>query len=381
MNTVGIETARALRTALAALALVLLVPLLHPAASAAAPVGPGSLISATPFTVHAAPGVPLPGVRAYALRYRSTDVHGQAVEVTGSLLVPTTRAPRALVGFAVGTQGLADRCAASRQLAAGTEYEVPQIEPLLSRGWAVAVTDYPGLGTSAEHPYVVGPALAHAVLDSMRASRQVSGSGVSAALPTAVEGYSEGGGAAGWTAQLAPTYAPDLHVRAVAAGGVVADLPATYQYVDGGPVGFLTLYTIAGLMAAYPERHWENYLTPQGRDIVAALRDSCITDAAGDYPPFTRAATYSTRPLAEVPGLEQTLERLSLGATAPTMPVLLQHSPTDEVLPYAATVALRDTWRREGAHVEFLTQAGDHVVAGGLAAAPAAAFLARYLPG
>jgi hypothetical protein len=44
---------------------------------------------------------------------------------------------------------------------------------MLDRGYVVAATDYPGLGTPEVHPYLVGTSEAHAVLDSVRAARAI----------------------------------------------------------------------------------------------------------------------------------------------------------------------------------------------------------------
>lgn len=43
------------------------------------------------------------------------------------------------------------------------------------------------------------------------------------------------------------------------------------------------------------------------------------------------------------------------------MPVLLQHSPTDEVLPYSATLRLAEDWA--GADVDFRPVPGEHLSA------------------
>lgn len=340
---------------------------------------PGMLLSARPFEAQSAPGVPLAGALAWKIRYLTRDLQGHLKPVTGTVLVPEGVTPTALVGFAAGSQGLADRCAFSSRLAAGTEYEAPNIGPLLARGWAVAVSDYPGLGTLEEHPYVVGQALARSVLDSMRAARHLTEAGISDDLPTAVTGYSEGGGAAGWVAQIGHRYAPDLSLRAVAVGGVVADLPATFRYVDGGPVSFLSAYTLSGFIAEYPDRHFENYLNHRGRRVLREMRDTCIEEAAGRYPAFTKARELTRRPVMKIPGLRRLLVRQSLGRTAPTMPVLLQHSPTDEVLPYSAAVRLAEDWTAAGAGVDFRSVPGEHLSAALVANQVAYAWLAQHL--
>ena len=44
-------------------------------------------------------------------------------------------------------------------MADGVETESAQVMLAIARGWAVALTDYEGLGTPGQHTYVVGPSL------------------------------------------------------------------------------------------------------------------------------------------------------------------------------------------------------------------------------
>ncbi|MCX4799842.1 lipase family protein [Streptomyces sp. NBC_01242] len=147
--------------------------------------------------------------------YRTTDRAGKPIAVTGIVLTPQDRppAPRPIVAFAPGTQGLADKCAPSRPMAAGTGYEARPVKHLLDRGYAFVVTDYQGLGTPGVHTYMTREAQGRAVLDSLRAAQCLQGAHLPDAGPVAVYGYSQGGGAAASAAELAPTYAPELQIK------------------------------------------------------------------------------------------------------------------------------------------------------------------------
>lgn len=114
---------------------------------------PGDIIRAEPIVPRAlAWRLPGSGL-AWRILYRSTNATGQAVAVTGTVILPRPGAPRALVGLAPGTQGMADQCAPSRLLRQGLLYESAAITGMLERGWAVAMTDYEGLGTPGTHTY------------------------------------------------------------------------------------------------------------------------------------------------------------------------------------------------------------------------------------
>jgi hypothetical protein len=70
------------------------------------------------------------------------------------------------------------------------------------------------------------------VLATASAATAVPGAGLSASAPMAIEGYSQGGGAADWAAQEQPGYAPGLRLKGVAAGGTPANLQAVAAVQD-----------------------------------------------------------------------------------------------------------------------------------------------------
>jgi pimeloyl-ACP methyl ester carboxylesterase len=108
----------------------------------------------------------------------------------------------------------------------GLEYESLFIKGLIERGYAVALTDYQGLGTAGVHTYMNRVAQGRAVLDAVRAAQRLSGSGLSSLNPVGLVGYSQGGGASAAAAELAASYAPELKVKGAVAGAVPADLGA-----------------------------------------------------------------------------------------------------------------------------------------------------------
>ena len=192
------------------------------------PAAPGDVIRyrSTPF--YAGPLV-ASDARAWKVLYRSTSAEGDGVAVSGLVIVPrkpwTGPGERPIVSFSPGTSGMGDRCALSKGVTVPladpvTSYEAPFIAMLLAKGWAVAATDYQGLGTPGNHPYVVGNALGRNALDVVRAAGRLLVAGLSSTAPVLIWGYSEGGNGAGWAAQLASSYAPELQVEAAAFGHV-----------------------------------------------------------------------------------------------------------------------------------------------------------------
>lgn len=315
------------------------------------------------FTLDPVKRTPVPGTKSWQILYRSTSATGTAIAVSGTVIVPTTPwvgvGSRPLVSYAVGTRGVGDACAPSYTLANGIDHEGASIAAALTRGWAVVVTDYQGLGTPGTHTYVVGQAEGRSVLDAARAAQRLAGTGLSSSSPVGLMGYSQGGGAAAWAAQLAPTYAPELKLKGVAAGGVPADLPAVADALDGSPFVALALLASIGFDAAYPELHLSNYLNDRGRALLGSSKDLCLVSYDG-LPKiidtaFDHIDDYVTTNPLDTPTWQARLNQNKLGAAKPTVPVYLFHAAFDEMVAYPQAAALRRTWCNQGATVTWTT--------------------------
>ena len=181
---------------------------------------PGSVIRVWPLEGGGA-GVQGHG-DAFRILYRSTNPSGQPIPVSGAIYIPSGPAPaggRNVIAWAHPTSGVMPPCAPSLMPDVGGM--MWNLGDMLSRGYIVVATDYPGLGTDGIHPYLIGESEARSVLDSVRAARELPNSGASNRF--AVWGHSQGGHAALYTGEVAARYAPDLKLV-----GVAAAAPATY---------------------------------------------------------------------------------------------------------------------------------------------------------
>lgn len=295
----------------------------------------------------------LPGARAWRVLYRSTGADGGATAVSGLILAPPRRRPGApLVGVAPGFPGMADRCAPSRTLPRGGT-ELPLVAALLDRGYAVAVTDYEGMGTPGDHRYVIGTSEGHAVLDAMRAARRWAPAGVDEDAPAAITGYSQGSHAALFAAELQPGYAPDVPLAGVAAGGIAADFEAIARFMDGGWFSQVMTSVAIAYDATYPELDLEGLLTPRGRTAAAAARGDCLVDLLLSRYAFSPLSRMTTRsPLADPAWLARFREN-RLPQRRPPAPLLLYHARADQGLPYAQAAVARDGYCALGAAVRW----------------------------
>jgi alpha-beta hydrolase superfamily lysophospholipase len=342
---------------------------------------PGEIIRAEPMDAYLVPGVRMRG-RAWRVLYRSTSATGEPTAVSGTVLLPRGRPrTRPLIGYAVGTHGIGDAAAPSRLLARGVDWEAGLIAMVLARGWAVAVTDYQGLGTPGDHTYMVGRALGPNVLDVMRAARRLAPEELPEDGPAAIIGYSEGGAAAAWAAQLQPSYAPDMELTAVAAGAAAADVETAGPNLEGSFFSFFTAYGGIGYAAAYPELDLDSYLTPMAREGIAALRESSVLQAMMFGPHFVRSSDLTQPNVLEMPEWRARLRENRLGTMAPAAPVLLHHARRDQIVSFVQSLNLRDLWTSLGADVRlYVTRGGVDHISGAVAGTPIALdWLARRL--
>lgn len=352
--------------AVAALALSAAIPTTtaqaQPQAEEAAAARPGDIVSSAPSAFHPLPGQPT-NTRAWKIHYNSTTADGAPNVVSGTVIVPQDgrTGPRPLITYAVGTVGMGDSCAPSNNLPYGTAMEANLIQQLTLRGWAVVVTDYEGLGTPGVHTYTVGPSAGHAVLDAARAATRLPEAGLSATTPVGIMGYSQGGQASSWAAELQGSYAPELQVKGTATGGVPADLLKVADFNNGSYGSGLIFMAAAGQDAAFPELKLDSYLNPAGKLLVGAMKDNCVAidSIAGS---FKRISDLTTRnPLAQ-PDWQARLNQSKLGRTAPAAPVFQYHALADELIPYSVGSRLRSDWCARGANLEFDTiWIGEHV--------------------
>jgi pimeloyl-ACP methyl ester carboxylesterase len=333
-----------------------------------------------------------PNAAVKRIMYLSTDTRGNLVPVTGMLLTPLLHGPgvaNPLVVHTPGTRGLDDACAPSRQTDLLTanpgspDYESPEYEEFLLRGISVVVTDYEGAGTPGDPSYLVGPSEGRNGLDALRAAEQIGGVGLSPNSPVGITGYSQGGQGAGWTAELQPSYAPELHLKGVLAGGVPADMLAEVNHLNGNltaGAGF-ALASLVGLNHANPELDLAGRLTPEGKQVIDQVKHTCFV---GDFAAFgTTTVGEVTNPdvLAD-PAWQHAYQASRLGTRKPGAPVFLYQGTADTIVPKAEGDSLYHDWCAQGASVQYETVLGaEHVTAQLLGSVPGIEWLAAQLGG
>lgn len=373
-----------LRTGIVAVAAAMLASLTTAAGASAAedlpafyqapdtlPAGDGSVIRTEPIRYLLDPaGVSDVAYTSKRMLYTSRDRTGERHAVSGSVIVPKAawKGPgtRPVIGYAVGTQGVGDTCAPSRLFTEGIEYEGLFMAGLLKRGYALAVTDYEGLGTEGAHTYMDRVSQGQAVLDAVRAAQSQDWTGLSSSSPVGIYGYSQGGGAAASAAELAGSYAPELKVKGTVAGAVPADLSVLPGVLDGSLYAEFLWFAVTGLTDSY-DIDLQPYLNDRGKQFLADASDDCVFDLFNASFKQSKDFTVDGSTLGDLITREPfrtMIDDQRIGRIKPSAPVLLTHSVLDDIIPYRTGRQLAVDWCERGANVRLSTNASPLHVGG-----------------
>ncbi len=309
-----------------------------PASAATAPAG--AILASRPITATAL-SVPMPA-KAWQVLYKTTDNTGAPTATVATVMVPYMpwlgKGPRPVLSYQTAEDGVSTKCAPSYALsaglAAGASNSAPETLLMLIgllKGWTVVAPDYEGprsmfLGAEGE---------ARGVLDGLRAARAFGPAQISPSAPIGMWGYSGGAFATTVAAQMQRTYAPELPVRAIALGGVVADVKATIRSFSGTVFGGAIAMGLVGVDRAYPEYDVTQYINDGGKAAMAKSANDCITDAV-PRAPFATLDGYATVPNPlEFPALQPMFAEMSplTFPGVPSAPVYHYHAVADELAP------------------------------------------------
>ncbi|WP_431970236.1 alpha/beta hydrolase family protein [Nocardia sp. bgisy134] len=357
------------------------ISVLAPAGTGAAnPAGlPGSVTEVSPLPQVVEVADAGAGLR---LVYWSRGPHGP-MQSSGAIYLPPGPPPPGgwpIVAYAHGTVGIADHCAFTvqpRRLYLDTVY--PE---LLRAGYAVALSDYVGLGTPGTHPYLDGPSQARSMIDGVRAARTV--------VPElsdrwAVLGQSQGGQTALFTARIAPEDAPELWLRGAVATGPPSNLeniaPLLGPWVPRLPLRMTTAYfasILVGLRETAPEVDVDSYLTPVGRDVLALVERECVAEADAMVRDISIGEMLA-KPLADPALLAAARSMLRIPTEGHTVPLFIGQGLTDRDVPAPLSAALVAELTSAGADLQVAVYPGDHLATARDSLPDTMAFLHRVL--
>ena len=347
----------------------------------------GTVIRSQPTAVAKVINAPV-GTKAVRVLYSSSNFHtGAPIAVSGTVYVPPKSASgRPVAAWAHGTTGVASPCAPSLDASPGAPL-VAGIGDFLKAGWIVTATDYPGLGTEGPHPYLVGASEGRAVLDSIRAARNLK---LASAGSTAVAwGHSQGGGAALWAAQLQPTYAPELNLIGTAAAAPASELPplmrAQGDSLTGQLIGSLVLWSWSKTL---PGAELDAVTSADARKLIDSVAAGCSTTSSSLVKELPAAALEKLTNSIDIerilrnPGWAANLSGNSVPLTSSGPPLFIAQGSKDTVVHPSVTSAVVTTLCARGRNVVYRPLPGATHNQAGIEAAPqAVAWAGRLLAG
>ena len=244
---------------------------------------------------------------ATQLLYRTMDMNGKPEAAVTTVIVPADVAPGQtcpLLSYQCAIDAVTSRCFPSyalrrhaKAIGAVPQFDFLLVSAALAKGWAVSVPDHEGRNGMWGAPYEPG----YCVLDGVRAALSSERIGLSASAPVALWGYSGGGLATGWAAEICADYAPELDIVGAVLGSPVGDLVHTFRRLNGGFLAGLPALVIVALAHIYPDlgRVIREHANEEG---LALLRQLETMTTAGAVIRMARkdVSEYLDRPLEEI---------------------------------------------------------------------------------
>jgi Secretory lipase len=333
----------------------------YSAATPLAQIAPGTVLKerAVDLVIGGDPSV----FSAEQVLYRTTGELGEPTATVATIIKPIVSAgPTKLISYQTFYDALGSECDPSYTLQGGNpSYNDAQIDATLmqsylSAGYTVVTSDYEGEGLD----WAAGQESGYNTLDGIRAAENALEAGSSTQV--GMVGYSGGSIATEWASELAPGYAPELHIVGVAEGGIPVDFAHNLTYVNGdtdGWAGVIPAVLVASSRAFGIDL--TPYLSAYGQQVTQQVADECINDFAGSYNGLTiqQLLKPQYQDFLKDPTFASVINKLTMGtsSTHPAEPLLMavgnSDGTGDGVMVAADVEALAHKFCDEGVPVTF----------------------------
>lgn len=333
--------------------------------------------------------------------YRSRAVDGRRSVVSGTISIPRGKPPRGgwpIVSWGHVTTGSADSCAPSAVTADNPELERLTrsdeiLDLVLSRGIAVARSDFEGIGTPGPHPYLIGKPLGRSMIDIVKAGRRMKLDIGRRWIPA---GHSEGGQGALFAASMAKRRAPGLKLRGASAFAPASHITEILQLArlidfaspltaDFSALGALILEGAAVEQPSLWDVYRDGGLSPEALAMMPQTQTRCLAELAlpDSWGGLAPAKIQGPKADTALPALFEVLDRNDPRVLKlPGLPVRLDQGESDLVVMKRHSDAVVDSLTASGARVDYVTWPGgthENITAPEYAAGPAAEWLAARL--
>lgn len=312
-------------------------------------------------------------VGAVQLLYRTMNLNGEPEATATTVIVPAEVAPGQpcpLLSYQCAIDAVSSRCFPSyalrrraRALGSIGQLELFLIAAAVAEGWAVSVPDHEGVQGLWGAPYEPG----YRILDGVRGALSSDRLGLSPAAPIGLWGYSGGGLASAWAAEMCAEYAPELDIVGAVLGSPVGDLGNTFRRLNGSFLSGLPAMVVASLVRTYPDldRIIKKHASEEGRALLESLEAMTTVEAVVRMA-RKNVGDYLDEPLEDIlstPEVSYIFDQIKLGAAAPAPPVLLVQAVHDYLIDVNDIDVLAEVYSAGGARVTYHRDAfNEHMI-------------------
>jgi Secretory lipase len=295
--------------------------------------------------------------------YRTTGELGQPTATVATIIKPLAPVGATkLISYQTFYDALGSGCDPSYTLAGGNpsytdaQADAALMENYLEAGFTVVTSDYEGENLD----WAAGQESGDNTLDGIRAAENELG--VPRSTSVGMVGYSGGSIATEWASELAPAYAPELHIVGVAEGGIPVDFAHNLTYINGDNDGWAGVIpaVLVGVSRGFGI-NLDTYLSAYGEKITSQVADECINNFAGSYPGLTvqQLLKPQYQNFLAIPTFATIVNKLIMGSAPghPTEPLFMavgnQDGTGDGVMVAADVEALAHEYCQQGVPVTF----------------------------
>jgi triacylglycerol lipase len=195
------------------------------------------------------------------------------------------------------------------------------------------------------------------ILDGLRAAMRCDRLGVAPTAPVGLWGYSGGGLASAWAAELCAEYAPELKVVGAVLGSPVGDPGSVARRLNESVFAGLAALMIAALTHVFPgaQQVVDEHATDEGKALLDELHTMTTAQAVwrlrnidiGSYVDMTADELW------DLPQIRHIFDETKLGKSRPAPPVLVMQAVHDKIISVDDIDALVRTYQQLGAEVTY----------------------------
>ena len=302
-------------------------------------------------------------VKATQLLYRTTNLHEEPEVAVTTVFVPAQRESDIaypVLSYQCAIDAVASRCFPSFAMRRGAgpigafvQAEYLLVTAALAEGWAVCVPDHEGCHGMWGAPVEPG----YRILDGLRAAMRCERLELSPSAPVGLWGYSGGGLASAWAAELCERYAPELNLVGAVLGSPVGDPGSVARRLNCSFFAGLAGLMISALTQVFPgaQRVVDEHATAEGKALLDKLQTMTTAQAVWQFRNVDIGSyvNMTADELWDLPEVRQIFDETKLGKSMPKPPVLVIQAVHDGIISVDDIDALVDEYERAGAAVTY----------------------------